>query len=492
MPAPAQLGHSDLYQNIKAEAATGEWPWPLSVVQDYLEDLYEWVRDIGQSVIDGATAVIKGWVDGILTALGTIWTALGDAIGSVGSLLGEVAGQVFDALASAAETITGTIGGALEGLGSWIVDALTDLLGILSDALGAIWDGLVAAASAVWEWLRDNLLEPLWDALANFFNGVVGMITSVVETVFNALTSMITPGSPLEPEQALAMFGVVSAAVMGASIVVTAINVAHPFKTVVQEQTIAFVYKFLGFSELSTAFWGSVGTEVLDYPMRLWARLTFRARVPGHVDADEMLWHGRISDEEWWKLHTYEGWKDEYIRAHYASMWRNPAVREIGMIMDAVALEPDKVRKMLRELGYNPEDIPLLVAVLSRRPVVDELRALRSELIAETVGGHMTLPELEGALRALGHTPTELELLRQIVVVRMTRAQRTAAAKELQAFQAERVKALTEAYRRDLVDEGEYIEELLIAGVEPSKASQTLYLEEVRKLPKPRRTYELA
>lgn len=368
------------------------------------------------------------------------------------------------------------------------LDALGDAVRWLGDMLERIWDGFVRVLSTVADWLRRNVIDPIWRAAASLMDQLGVVIGSAMGVAVTALTKMVHPGSPLEPWTALPMFGAIAASMLAIQTTFLGVNAVHPLKEIIGDTANAMVCKFLGFEHLSSAFWGALGTEILNQPLRLWARSTFRARVPGHAEADEMLWHGQISEARWHELHTYEGWSDELIAAHYASQWRNPSVRDIGMITDAVALEPATVERMLRELGYNPEDLPLLSAVMARRPVIDELKALRADLIRETVEGAMTIGELESALRALGAKDSELAIIRQIVAIRRARAQRKQIADAAKDWTGKRVAALTEAYRRDLLSEEEYLEELLDAGIEPAIAAQTLYLEQVRKLPRPRRT----
>ncbi len=410
------------------------------------------------------------------------------------SLVNAVTPDELSAATVSYETVAKAVDRYVSGGLPWpfdaFMDAFKDFVKLLGDAIQAIWRGFVDVVSAVFSWLKKNVLDPLLRIVQGFLEQAGAMISSAMGVVLTAVTTMVHPSSPLSPDMALPMFGVMAASVLGISAGITAINATHPLKDIIGSQQVAFIYKFLGFEHFSSAFWGSLGGEILDHPMRLWARMTFRARVPNHMDADEMLWHGQITPAKWHELHTYEGWSDEYIRAHFASQWRNPSVREIGMITDAVGLEPAKIEEMLQELGYNPEDLPLLTQVLARRPTVDELKALRSLLITDTVEGGMTIGELESALRGLGTTDGELTLLRQIVALRTARAQRLQVDKDLKAFQTERVKALTQAYERDLMDDGQYLEELLAASVEPLKASQTLYLEQVKKVPRPKRVYE--
>jgi len=366
--------------------------------------------------------------------------------------------------------------------------AFDDFMKLLADALKAIWDGFVAVLSEVFAWIKKYVLDPIWAVLQSAFELIVGSVQSVMETILNSVTTMVHPGSPLDPWTALPMMAVAAVSMMSAGMAIKTTDLIHPFKKVFGDQFEAMLYKFLGFNELSSAFWGSIGTELLDYPLRLWARMTFRARVPDGRDADRFLWHGQIDEADWTKLHTYEGWPDKYIRAHYASQWRNPSVRELTSITDLQGVDPEWIRGGLKQLGYKAEDAALLASVIARRAVASEVNSLRSELMKETVEGDMTMGELESALQVLGVTAEEVSLIRQIVAMRISRAQRLRKAKDLKAYQAEAVTAFTEAFRRGLLDEGEYLEELLAAGLEERKAAQKVYLEDVRKLSKPKRT----
>lgn len=369
--------------------------------------------------------------------------------------------------------------------------ALEDFGRVLEDTLQAIWRGIVDVVNTVFLWLKKNVLDPLWRMLQEAGEAVSKALGSALEGIFKIVTTMVHPGSPLDPAAALPMLAVVAVAEMSLGMAIQTTNLIHPFKVVFGDQFQAMIYKFLGFNELSGAFWGSIGVELLDHPLRLWARMTFRARVPDHRLADEMYWHDELSAEEWHTLHTYEGWPDSTIAKHARSMWREPNVRELGMIMDVGGMSIDEISAVLRHRGTDPETAKVLAAAISRRPMADELRALRSELIKETAEGSMTVDELESALFAIGVTDAEFSLIKQIVAMRVARAQRLQADKDLKAYQVEAVKASTQAYERDLMDDGQYLEELLAAGVEPLKASQTLYLEQVKKVPRPKRVYEL-
>ncbi len=437
----------------------------------------------------------------------------------------------------------------LDEVAKWL-DGIVD--GVIS-GLSSIWNGFVSVLNGVWTWIQQNVLNPIIAFFTQFFNGVTSMITSGMGTIFNAFVSMVHPGSPLTPESAMAVFGVVSAITVAASIGVTMVNIAHPFKTIIQEQTIAFIYKFLGFNELAGAFWGAIGGEVLDEPLRMWARMTFRARYPGHDLLDRLYFHGLLSETDWFTFHTYLGWKDEQISAHFEEMHREPSIREILLATDAIGVDRAWVSESLKHSGYAQDSIDRLLPTIMARPLVDELKAFRSQAITAYVNGeetieqllqdlkdtHLSNDEIAFVLRAAGIRRSRREASDQRAADKATAAAAAKAAAEQAAIEKAAAKqtaadlaaatkaaeasrkaeekaaaaaraaataqvlrdqeaarkalqdaakqAFVESYGKDLITDSELLQGLLGLGIPADRAGEIVAVERIRKLPTPQR-----
>jgi len=386
--------------------------------------------------------------------------------------------------------LSALFGSAIEGLGSWLTDAIGGFIQALIDALSQIakwiWDALSGAIS----WLIDNILKPLANMISEALKFIVDFIVSSISTIIEQIVKFVQGSDWTKPDYALLIFGGISTLMIGISVALSGINAAHPFKFLIPEQVYAFVYKFLGFNELSSCFWNSIGYEIMDQPMRLWARGLFRTRRPDHRDADQMYYKGLIDRDEWYKLHTYEGWPDQYIVAHERDMYREPSLREITAIADTQSVSAEWVAQKLRFCGYDETDASMLAAVVARRAINSEITNLRTELIKEYVDGYLSDRELITALRALGYQDTDIGFIMDVAEVRKTRAIRVAQQKAIKEYRDKVVLSLTEAFRRDLIDDSEFLSELIAAGVDKDLAGQIVVLESIRKWPKPRRTTE--
>ncbi|TET13497.1 MAG: hypothetical protein E3J82_02910, partial [Candidatus Thorarchaeota archaeon] len=204
------------------------FPWPLSLAQEWFDDLYDWVGDaavyavqpVSQWIVNTQTVItgfittsmdnmsvgISGFIDGLWTdvnnALGIVITSINANISALegqftvslewwgtvfsDSIIGLQTGMdaaFTDAGAFVDATVTGAfvalnanIDAAIVGIGTVVPDLFDSFLGLAGDVLAGLGDALGPAISTMWVGLADGA-----GAIAT---GILGVTDVLSETVY--------------------------------------------------------------------------------------------------------------------------------------------------------------------------------------------------------------------------------------------------------------------------------------------------------------------
>jgi len=379
------------------------------------------------------------------------------------------------------------------------VAAAISMLGTaLNDALASLGRSMVDGLKAVADWIGEHIIKPLASLAELLFDRFKSLVGSGVNTILDGLTAIAGETFPVDVARPLGIIAAVGGTFIAVTAAIKLIDALHPFRSIVGESTVAMVYAFMGYEVFTSAFWRPVMTSAVEAPMRYWANEKFRPFLVDHGTADDMLFEDTISRDEWAQIHRWAGWREAWIDAHYASMDREPSVMDLVRIADNVELDPNWARAQLAQANFRQPEIEQLMRALQRRPVMDEVRIVRQQLLYYYRDGVLSREDLVKSLNAMGHQRAEVELLTQAADVMRARKDQAdtanavlddakAEASELRALVKARRDVLVEAYRRDLITDEDLVAGLLDLGMSQDLAGATLALEQLRKVPKPKR-----
>jgi hypothetical protein len=475
---------------------------------------------ISQGWQDLTNRINQGWAS--LTQW--ISTAVVKPLQDLGPWISQGMQNLRSDLESRITQLSQALGENLTRFTKWIADVGYEIGDRITAGLKGLGDWILSGLKGAWDWFNTTVLGPAAKGLESAAQWVINAVKSAVETLWNAIMSII----PRRPEDslnaALALGGVTVAALAAPQLAALAADAVHPFKTLQIRETLSDLAGALGLKNVLPFITGALVTAGFQLPFTQYINAVFRPQIPPTGQADIMYLQGHITKDQWAKIYQYHGWKDEHIEAWFKSIFIQPSDFILAKMYEIPGIPRDWILTKYRQRGYSPEDAEIMMMLGQRSAVKDEITALRSALLSAAAEGVISDRDVIAYLAELGISTEELQIISKIIDVKwrmsLTKSLMQEAIADYQAgymsdqdlqdrlmaigykpekamsivarqkikrekeLKRARAKTLVQAFRSQLIDEDELYAGLVEAGMIPEVARQTVAYESIKALKK--------
>jgi SOS response regulatory protein OraA/RecX len=326
----------------------------------------------------------------------------------------------------------------------------------LSSIVPSIPDPEIRKKLGAYADLLDGFLNLKFDKVARAWNTLAIDLYDLIYGTFN-------PEEPPTFEQAKKVCMDLFLTNLSLNVAVTAVEVVDSIVSlgVLKDILRGFLRDFYWTSGLAWVAWvtlSSVLRHRVTEPFDRWFLETYRTEYPSMGMLEDMLQYGQMTEEEWRKWMAKRGYPDDVIQKFLVTLrqkWKKDVTKELlSQLYQNDIIDEDTFRKELSELNYSPDVINYIIQLEKRKKETKgkgaEREASYQMWSSWFRAGLISESEFREALKDLGYSP---EVINLIVSYEKWRLKQS-----LQEPEKDATRSLLERfYKEDLINDSQFI-----------------------------------
>lgn len=346
-----------------------------------------------------------------------------------------------------------------------------DIEGLIKQAVDAVaGPGTSADLSQANQASADQLKKSIQDAIEN-------TIKPAMKEAAAEMEKLLEIAKPIDIEDAFAKASATGIGGMTTGFIIYLItsltDLLHPVKGTGIVPMGIDLTKALGTDLISRNIVGTYANVAVEGPLRLYYNERARAWRPRGAEADDLYFKGLVTKDQWRQYYAWSGWPDDLIDKRFKTMFRDPDSRFLLGLFDDPEIPEDWIRLKLKELGFNQEDIDVLVQFALRKSNERTREASKGTIVKRYREGYIDDSQALTELRDARYNDDEiLQILRDAYLQRDTERRE------------DRLAFVKRAFQTDVIDLDEFIEAVQETIVDVDQAEYLVSTEIYKKNPK--------
>ena len=366
----------------------GDWEGAWNAIKDTFIRIWDIIMKNTENVRKTITEWIQGVVDKVKEIWDTGWNAVKDFFVGIWDAIVEFFTETGDSFSTLWEDTWTAIKDFFTGIwdaiveffqGIWnnsIVQFIIDVMGIIREVIRIGWEFVQGIIKTVLEFIWNNIIQPIWNAVKDFLTTTWEIIKGVADTVWNAIKNFVSTSVEAADTTIRNIWGALTGFISGI---------------------------WNGIKSVTITVWEAVKNFIIEKIRFVWDRVTYYAGLIRGVA--EIVWGAikRTTETVWNEIKDFI-WKPIKEAYDSVSTWIGNIVGKIRELWNRATYWVGRVRDVLSKINPTSWFSPPLTQTVGRG-----MDTLKGVVVGKLIDIHGEASRRVANIRAEVRTLTELE-----------------------------------------------------------------------------------